>query len=1259
MPSKLDIAVSSVPDGTYKTILTNPADDSIVFAADVDYVSGIATTGSITPDVGTALTGFVIDNQVTPLNGSVIYGVTNVLAGVSTRYFNTLDPIQTSHYTIANPIAFAGDFEIEVEFVTSKTGVEQHLLDSSADILCKMTLSATGLAKFLVGDGSIWAVNITGTTNLSDGRLHTVKCSKVGNFYNIIVDGNQEATRTSATPVTPSITQVGRRANGTNYFDGIIANVKFTDLETQSDINGLASQRSTYGDLTPTQSSSIAAFTLSSVDAPSLTGTVVDRNDANITYWGGRVAASGVSYPKTLFNTLNTLSYSGAEEGAASGGIEFSTDASKFEMRFYKTRQAIRILVDGVFAGTYDNTVSSGQLRYLLIDLTPLGLSGTHRIRLEFGGGAFIGDLVLDSGATLSSSPALGETICYLGDSFTEGTGVTYETASNSYVGVSAKQLGFNDYATSGFGGTGWLKTNYPGFGSIRPALITRAQWDAVGYDNYVIAMGINDTDADITASINTTLDTIQAANIGKPIFVLGSWGNGDGGNIKPLIESSIVSATTGRSHVHYIQVYQVSFTKSDATHPDEAGHKTLGDYIAQQIKAISATTTFALDTPVGDIEYSEENVFGSELWSDPATSIGNAWVYDGGGVYSRSSPTVGSDISISATTVAQGTPILITVTIDVFTRSGLVVRYQGGDNVSIPNSVGTHSVVAIAGAVGTTRVRGDSSFEGTISNISVKEISNAVQYIGIPDINEATPAREEFTLVDGDWLGSELSEVSLYNVTAGLSQIIDNTTLRILTDSGGAFTAVTAFGFSDANSYILTFTATNSGGALNITDGNGVVTYFSSTASGDFEVVIPPNGLRFKRGFGGVLNDILVTNISIKRILEVAEQPVQTATLEINDSVIFVGDSMTYAGNGAPHAYWQWLQQAQNGALYVPIDGNQGISGETTAEIAARVQSYPSTPSTVIILMGENDANGVSLASMQANFESIFTKFSTSKIVYVMPQAFTQSISGSPFKQGRRDDLNLWLSTISNTYPNVNYISNAWDGITIYDGGVGADSYDGVHMNPSGAAKLGGNVATHISSDLASGTAYDAPLYDGNNLITTTSLSGVGGSKSNSSGDVADGWALTNGSGATVVASKGTQDGSSQIIEITGTASSGSAIRLRDSIGALNIPIGDVVEGFANIKITATDGSSAPVGIEGFGYELAYNKVTWLSQYYSGAQGSFDLSGATSGVIRAYPKEIDANISTLTVDFALQPTVGAVDIRIEVSKPTAYFGLT
>ena len=86
MASKLDIEVSGVPDGTYKTILTNPVDDSVVFAADVGYISGIATTGTITPVVGTSLTGFLIDNLATHLNGAVIYGVT--VSSTSSGGFN-------------------------------------------------------------------------------------------------------------------------------------------------------------------------------------------------------------------------------------------------------------------------------------------------------------------------------------------------------------------------------------------------------------------------------------------------------------------------------------------------------------------------------------------------------------------------------------------------------------------------------------------------------------------------------------------------------------------------------------------------------------------------------------------------------------------------------------------------------------------------------------------------------------------------------------------------------------------------------------------------------------------------------------------------------------------------------------------------------------------------------------------------------------------------------------------------------------------
>jgi hypothetical protein len=74
--STLNITVTSTPDGTYKTIITNPSDDSIVFAGNLAYSSGAATTGSLSLAVSTALTGFVIDNEATHVNGAVITGTT-------------------------------------------------------------------------------------------------------------------------------------------------------------------------------------------------------------------------------------------------------------------------------------------------------------------------------------------------------------------------------------------------------------------------------------------------------------------------------------------------------------------------------------------------------------------------------------------------------------------------------------------------------------------------------------------------------------------------------------------------------------------------------------------------------------------------------------------------------------------------------------------------------------------------------------------------------------------------------------------------------------------------------------------------------------------------------------------------------------------------------------------------------------------------------------------------------------------------------
>jgi hypothetical protein len=74
--STLNISITGMSDASYKTIITNPVDDSIVFAANLAYASGSATTGIISVAVGAALTGFVIDNEATHVNGAVITGTT-------------------------------------------------------------------------------------------------------------------------------------------------------------------------------------------------------------------------------------------------------------------------------------------------------------------------------------------------------------------------------------------------------------------------------------------------------------------------------------------------------------------------------------------------------------------------------------------------------------------------------------------------------------------------------------------------------------------------------------------------------------------------------------------------------------------------------------------------------------------------------------------------------------------------------------------------------------------------------------------------------------------------------------------------------------------------------------------------------------------------------------------------------------------------------------------------------------------------------
>ena len=215
MASKLDIDVSGVPDGTYKTILTNPVDDSVVFASDVGYVSGIATTGDIAPDVGTSLTGFVIDNQATHLNGAVIYGVTVSTGDITSKVLINLEPTASAHYSLSQVIELTGHFEVEIMVESTSDGIKKIFDGNSTSNRLDVTLndSTIGARDYFTP----WVDGVQTSTLPTDGKLHTLK---------LVRDA------TNADQETKRIGLIGVRYSITQSFNGILSDFKYTDITT-------------------------------------------------------------------------------------------------------------------------------------------------------------------------------------------------------------------------------------------------------------------------------------------------------------------------------------------------------------------------------------------------------------------------------------------------------------------------------------------------------------------------------------------------------------------------------------------------------------------------------------------------------------------------------------------------------------------------------------------------------------------------------------------------------------------------------------------------------------------------------------------------------------------------------------------------------------------------------------------------------------------------------------------------------------------
>ena len=163
---------------------------------------------------------------------SMITTVINPFDGLLSRYFVTLDPVLNSHYEMAAPITFTGDFEIEVEISTVTTDSLTIILASATDTDNYIAFTSAGAIRVKIGGISI---DTSSGVLAIDGKLHTLKVKRVGLVLTKILDDVIVDTDTLDSILNMLTGEIARNSSGF-YFDGIIANAKFTDKSGASDV---------------------------------------------------------------------------------------------------------------------------------------------------------------------------------------------------------------------------------------------------------------------------------------------------------------------------------------------------------------------------------------------------------------------------------------------------------------------------------------------------------------------------------------------------------------------------------------------------------------------------------------------------------------------------------------------------------------------------------------------------------------------------------------------------------------------------------------------------------------------------------------------------------------------------------------------------------------------------------------------------------------------------------------------------------------
>lgn len=275
------------------------------------------------------------------------------------------------------------------------------------------------------------------------------------------------------------------------------------------------------------------------------------------------------------------------------------------------------------------------------------------------------------------------------------------------------------------------------------------------------------------------------------------------------------------------------------------------------------------------------------------------------------------------------------------------------------------------------------------------------------------------------------------------------------------------------------------------------------------------------------------------------------------------------------------WLHWAQALAgVDIELLGNDGVGGETSSQILARVGNViAKRPGVAFLIGGFNDFSAsLSLASVISNMTEIITRLNNAGIyvVYLSNTGY-DGVNGSIISGITPQD--RWAQDFFANRPEVGRYVDAMSATTNTATGafLAGASTDGIHLSNYGAylvgARLAGIMAELFPAVVLPSSPFDSVVASplSAQLLGNPLFNGVGGSLGGGiTGSVADSWTAARTGGLTAVMSlvAGDESAVAQQASITATANNERFTLTSETVTA-RTALGDLLTGAARIKVT------------------------------------------------------------------------------------------